>query len=119
MLPTAIIQYQYQHRLALNLTLDMRLVFAAPPTYEHRLSPLGISFHSRQEAHGHPHSRYFGSKRPVWIKTCFRTTSGERKPYCAKLGIDIVAANIDRTIDIPSTQETYRKTARRCLQSQG
>ena len=80
----------------------MHPVLAAPPLHRHHLTPLEISLYGRQKTHVHLLPRDFRPKRALWITTCFRTTSSERKPYRIKPGVNIVATSIDRTIDIQS-----------------
>ena len=82
-------------------------------------SPLGIAFYSHQETHVYILSRDFRPERTRWITTCLRTTSGERKPCSVRATIDVVAANIVRTIDIPSAQETDCKSIHQCPQLLG
>jgi len=98
-----------QFRLALDLTLCRKPTprVSTPPSIQNP-SPLEITPHRLQETHVYRLSRSFGLDRVHWIKTCSRTIGGERKPPSA-------AAGTPGTIDIPSNQETYRKTVCQCL----
>ena len=115
---------QYQYRLALNLGLwwgalqtQVYLVFSASPSCRQRPSSLGIEFYSHQGTDVYPVSRGFGSEWARRIGNYFRTTNGGRKPCSAQASSDIVeTGTAERTADLPSTQKTDGKIARRYLQ---
>ena len=57
--------------------------------------------YSHQETDVYPLSRVFGSEWARRTGNCSQTTNGGRQPCSAEAGIDAVAADISRTIDIP------------------
>ena len=105
--------------LALNLGLwrralktQVHLTLSAPPSCRQHPSSLGIESYSHQETDAYLLPRGFGSEWARRIGNCSQTTDGGWKPCSAQAGIDIVAADISRTIDIPSAQRTDCNTTR-------
>ena len=74
------------------------------------VSSFKFTFHSHQETYVYTLPRDFWSERGRRTKTFLWTTGSERKPCDARTGVDIVPADIARTIDISRNKETYCKS---------
>ena len=66
-----------------------------------------FTFRGHQETHVYTLPRGFWPERERWTKTFLWTTGSERKPCNARTSVDIVPADIARTIDIPRNKKTY------------